>query len=145
MDNQNDQRIQELRIKIKKYLELENVSFLLGAGTSFHLGAPIIRRVKACNGLDVAEEVKKYFANEVDPSYEDLFNCLQADIFLAKQKKVDFSKQEKSIRKMQKWLFDYCNTEITTIDETYKDDEYLKVDRYFYHELLVKKNITETN
>lgn len=51
MDNQNDQRIQELRIKIKKYLELENVSFLLGAGTSFHLGAPIIRRVKACNGF----------------------------------------------------------------------------------------------
>lgn len=46
---------------------------------------------------------------------------------------------------MQKWLFDYCNTEITTIDETYKDDEYLKVNRYFYHELLVKKNITETN
>lgn len=46
MDNQNDQRIQELRIKIKKYLELENVSFLLGAGTSFHLGTPIIRHVK---------------------------------------------------------------------------------------------------
>lgn len=139
MDNQNDPRIQELRIKIKKYLELENVSFLLGAGTSFHLGAPIIRHVKDCKGLDVVKEVKKYFANEVEPSYEDLFNCLQADIFLAKQKKGDFSKQEKSIRKMQKWLFDHCNTELTTIHETYKDDEYLKANRYFYHELLIKK------
>lgn len=33
---------QEIKLRIKKYLELENVSFLAGAGTSFHLGAPII-------------------------------------------------------------------------------------------------------
>ena len=75
----------------------------------------------------MVKEVKKYFANEVAPSYEDLFNCLQADIFLVKQKRGDYSKQEKSIRKMQKWLFDHCNTELTTIHETYKDDEYLNI------------------
>ena len=91
MDNQKDQQIRELRIKIKKYLELENVSFLLGAGTSFHLGTPIIRRVKDCTDLDVTKEVNEYFPDGADPSYEDLFNCLQADIFLAKQKKGDFS------------------------------------------------------
>ena len=34
-----------------------------------------------------------------------------------------------------------CNTELTTIHETYKDDEYLKANRYFYHELLIKNEI----
>ena len=139
MDNQKDQQIRELRIKIKKYLELENVSFLLGAGTSFHLGTPIIRRVKDCTDLDVTKEVNEYFPDGAAPSYEDLFNCLQADIFLAKQKEGDFLQQEKSIKKMQKWLFDHCNTEKMTIHEMYKDDDNLKANRYFYHELLIKK------
>lgn len=41
----NDKTMQELKLRIKKYLELENVSILAGAGTSFHLGAPIIHEV----------------------------------------------------------------------------------------------------
>ena len=35
----------EIQLLIKKYLSLENVNFLTGAGTSFHLGAPVIREV----------------------------------------------------------------------------------------------------
>lgn len=38
-----DTETETLRLKIKRYLELDNVSILAGAGTSFHLGAPIIR------------------------------------------------------------------------------------------------------
>ena len=47
--------IDTLKLKIKRYLELDNVSVLSGAGTSFHIGAPIIRTVpeglvKSCGG-----------------------------------------------------------------------------------------------
>ncbi len=38
-----DETIQQIKLRIKKYLELENVSVLAGAGASFHLGAPIKR------------------------------------------------------------------------------------------------------
>ena len=40
-----DNTFQEIKLRIKKYLELENVSVLAGAGTSFHLGAPIILEI----------------------------------------------------------------------------------------------------
>ena len=43
MNMEDSKDIQEIKLKVKKYLELENVSVLAGAGTSFHLGAPIIR------------------------------------------------------------------------------------------------------
>ena len=40
MNMEDSKDIQEIKLKVKKYLELENVSVLAGAGTSFHLGAP---------------------------------------------------------------------------------------------------------
>ena len=87
---------QKWRIRIKKYLELENVSVLVGAGGSFHLGAPIIRKIKDCKGLKTSFS-EKYFGSEANPSYEDLFNCLQADIFLLTQKGESTAEQEKAI------------------------------------------------
>ena len=33
-----DEKLQELKLRIKKYLELENVSILAGAGTSLKMG-----------------------------------------------------------------------------------------------------------
>lgn len=40
-----DQRkvIDKIRLMLKNYLELDNVSFLFGSGTSIHLGAVAIR------------------------------------------------------------------------------------------------------
>jgi NAD-dependent SIR2 family protein deacetylase len=81
MDEQ-ERIIQENKFRVKKYLSLENVSFLTGAGTSFHLGAPVIRDIP--EGLkDLCEEdIKTYFPEKSNPSYEDLFNCLQADRYI---------------------------------------------------------------
>ncbi len=145
MKNQEKQSIREIQLKIKKYLELDNVSFLVGAGGSFHLGAPIIRKISGCHGLDVRAETEKYFGKGKDPSYEDLFNCLQADIFLTEQKeqkKESSQVQRESMTKMQRWLFENCDTEKTTIPGDYSSDEKgekLKENRYYYHELLIKK------
>lgn len=136
--------LQEWRIKIKKYLELENVSILVGAGGSFHLGAPIIRKVKDCKGLETSFS-ETYFGSEANPSYEDLFNCLQADIFLLTQKGKSAAKQEKAISKMQQWLYDNCDVRKTVFPDSYKDDINLGNNRYFYHEMLIKKLLQRPN
>ena len=47
--------------EIKRYLELDNVSILAGAGTSFHLGAPIIRTVPDDLAKSCAKGIEKYF------------------------------------------------------------------------------------
>lgn len=103
--------IETYRQKVKKYLELENVSVLAGAGTSFHLGAPIIRTIPEELKEQCQEEITNYFGKDADPSYEDLINCLQADRYLNEKKGVYVDKINQSIAKMQKWLFENCNTQ----------------------------------
>ena len=71
--------IEALRLKIKRYLELDNVSVLAGAGTSFHLGAPIIRTVPEDLAKRCGLAIDQCFGKGAKPSYEDLFNCLQAN------------------------------------------------------------------
>lgn len=81
-----DETIQQIKLRIKKYLELENVSVLAGAGASFHLGAPIIREIPDELKPSFKDEIEKYFPIDSTPSYEDLFNCLQADKYISEKK-----------------------------------------------------------
>lgn len=131
--------IEALKLKIKKYLELENVSVLFGAGSSFHLGAPVIRSIPEELKNECVLEITKYFGADANPSYEDLFNSLQADLFLKKMKGEDYVEIEHSIVKMQKWLFEQCDTNNTTVNSNYTDDIKLQKNRYHYHEVVVKK------
>lgn len=131
--------IENIKLRVKKYLELENVSFLFGAGSSFHLGAPVIRTIPIALKNQCLEEITRYFGEDADPSYEDLFNCLQADRYLKEMKKEDVSSLNSSMAKMQKWLFEQCDTNKTTIQQLYASDEKLKHNRYHYHEALIKK------
>ena len=140
-----DNKIQEIKLRIKKYLELENVSILAGAGTSFHLGAPIIREVPDKLKPQLKNEIEYYFSESTEPSYEDLFNCLQADKFIKEKKHEDISSINEKINLMQKWLFENCDTEKTTVHELYKEDELLKNNKYFYHEMLIKKLLQRPN
>lgn len=133
------------KLKVKKYLELENVGILAGAGTSFHLGAPIIRTIPNELKEQCEVEITEYFGKDSDPSYEDLFNCLQADRFLKKKRKEDISAINNSIYKIQKWLFDNCNTQKTKLKEEYESDEKLKRNRYHYHEVFIKKLLQRPN
>jgi hypothetical protein len=136
---------EQYRLKVKKYLELENVSILAGAGTSFHLGAPVIRTIPTELKEQCKSEIIEYFGEDADPSYEDLFNCLQADRYIKEKKGVCVCNINKSITKMQNWLFENCNTQKTVIHSFYDTDEKLKRNRYHYHEALIKKLLQRPN
>ena len=140
--NPTNEEMAKQQIRIRKYLSLENVSILAGAGTSWHLGPPTIRSIPADLKEGCKKEIKRYFPDDnADPSYEDLFNCLQADRFLKQRKQTGLLRIDNSIHKMQDWLFMHCDTEKTefppTLDAEIKND--LLSDRYFYHEMLIKK------
>lgn len=137
--------ITKQKLRIKKYLGLENVSVLTGAGTSFHLGAPIIRSIPAVLKLLCEADINTYFGKDSDPSYEDLFNCLQADRFLKEKNGKDIKSINKSIATMQEWLFRNCDTEKTEINAHYKSDLKLQKNRYHYHEALIKKLLQRPN
>ena len=146
MNMEDSKDIQEIKLKVKKYLELENVSVLAGAGTSFHLGAPIIRTLPEDLKASCASEIIKYFGKDANiPSYEDLFNCLQADRFLREQKHVCACDINNKIVEMQKWLFDKCDTNKTELNDNYKCDENLQANRYYYHEKFIKKLLQRPN
>src|SRR3546814_6693179 len=54
-------------------------------------------------------------------------------------KKEDVSSLNKSMIKMQKWLFEQCDTNKTTIQKLYTNDLKLQKNRYHYHEAMDKK------
>src|SRR3546814_12086712 len=90
-----EEPIENIKLRIKKYLELENVSFLFGVGSSFHLGAPVIRTIPQELKEQCLTEISHYFDEGANPSYEDLFNCLQADRYLKDMKKEDRSEESR--------------------------------------------------
>lgn len=139
----DDLELQELKLRLRKYLELENVSILTGAGTSFHLGSPIIRKIPSDLKNELKSQIENYFTDIEKPSYEDLFNCLQADKFLKIQKGENYETIQNCIYKMQEWLFKKCDTNKTKILDD--KDEHLKENRYYYHELFLKKLLQRPN
>lgn len=133
----------ENRIRVKKYLGLENVSILAGAGTSWHLGAPVIRTIPEGLKQTCKKDIETYFGVDKNPSFEDLFNCLQADRYIKSKKGESTKDIDGSIKKMQQWLFENCNTANTELNV--KDDERLEKNRYHYHEAFIKKLLQRPN
>jgi hypothetical protein len=133
----------ENKLRVKKYLGLENVSVLAGAGTSWHLGAPVIRSIPTGLKEDCKKEIETYFGEAKNPSFEDLMNCLQADRFIKEKKGESIIEIDKSIRKMQKWLFDNCNIKETTLNVT--NDDRLTKNRYHFHETFIKRLLQRPN
>lgn len=71
--------IDKIRLMLKNYLELDNVSFLFGSGTSIHLGAVAIRNFpfeveKYIVGKDKEEGFKGIY-----DEFEDTIKALQSD------------------------------------------------------------------
>ena len=133
----------ENKLRVKKYLGLENVSVLAGAGTSWHLGAPVIRSIPSALKQVCKEDIDTYFGEGKNPSFEDLMNCLQADRFIKEKKRESITEIESSIKLMQKWLFDNCNTDKTTLNIT--DNERLNKNRYHFHETFIKRLLQRPN
>jgi len=133
----------ENKLRVKKYLGLENVSVLAGAGTSWHLGAPVIRSIPSALKQVCKKDIDTYFGEGKNPSFEDLMNCLQADRFLKEKKGESITEIDKSIKLMQKWLFDNCNTDKTTLNIT--DNGRLNKNRYHFHETFIKRLLQRPN
>lgn len=133
----------ENKLRVKKYLGLENVSVLAGAGTSWHLGAPVIRNIPEGLKPKCEKDIETYFGKGQNPSFEDLLNCLQADRYIKTKRKESTTEIDNSIKEMQKWLFDNCNTQKTVLNVT--DDKRLNKNRYHYHEAFVKKLLQRPN
>jgi hypothetical protein len=131
------------KLRVKKYLGLENVSVLAGAGTSWHLGAPVIRSIPAELKPLCMKDIETYFGEGKDPSFEDLMNCLQADRFIKEKKGESIAEIDKSIKAMQNWLFDNCNTDKTMLKIT--NDERLSKNRYHFHETFIKRLLQRPN
>ena len=76
--------ISKIRLMLKNYLELDNVSFLFGSGTSIHLGAVAIR--------NFPKEVESYIINEKKLQSElyAIIEVLQADQLGGKEDKTVF-------------------------------------------------------
>ena len=143
---ENNSDLQEkYRLKVKKYLELDNVSILAGAGTSYHLGAPTIRLIPDGLKVQCTGEIDRYFNKGDSPSLEDLFNCLQAERYIMTKKGANTDAIDKSIAEMQMWLFNQCNTQNTEIRDENKQDSKLVRNRYHYHEMLIKKLLQRPN
>lgn len=133
----------ENKLRVKKYLGLENVSVLAGAGTSWHLGAPVIRSIPDDLKKDCKKDIETYFRKDANPSFEDLMNCLQADRFIKEKKGESIEEIDNSIKAMQKWLFDNCNTEKTKLNVT--NEERLNKNRYHFHETFIKRLLQRPN
>lgn len=139
--------LQKIKLRIKNYLELDNVSLLIGAGASFHLGAPIIRKIpqEIIDDISKNKELKKFYdkqfkaVNNSEISLEEFLNFLIAERYLLKTQQQDTKNHTDLITAIQTSLFKLCNTQNIELKTEYKDDTNLKTNRYFFHEKLVKK------
>lgn len=145
-------KVERLKALIKKYLELNNVSILTGAGTSYHLNAPLIRAIptEIHEALVGNETVKDEYERQLQElatseegfksvSLEAFINYLQAKRFILATAKKEATSLDSLIEAIQKKLFDLCNTEIIALHKDYNSDDRLKENKYYYHEKFAKK------
>ena len=114
--NDKGKVIEKIKLMLKNYLELDNVSFLFGTGTSIHLGAVSIRNFPI--------EVEKYIKEKdekvetVKGIFEELIKTirlLQADKL--KYGQANLIEKTNEFEDERKWKF-YIDTEIVRDSET---------------------------
>ncbi len=118
--------IDKIKLMLKNYLELDNVSFLFGSGTSIHLGAVAIRNFP----LEVENYIK-----EQDPEGTGIYNHF---VFVIKQLQGDILKfgKEHLIPDTQtfedegKWKFEITDDIVRDIESKEIAIEYEKVLNY---------------
>ncbi len=146
--------VQKVKVRLKNYLELDNVSVLVGAGTSYHLGAPVIRTISddIHSLLSDNPKIKQFYGEKLSElaggteenahlkvSLEDFLNFLQAERFTAEKKGKNIDKHTLLIKGIQLVLFKLCNTEEIDLHDDYKEDIKLQKNKYHYHEKMIKK------
>lgn len=115
-DNDHGKVIEKIKLMLKNYLELDNVSFLFGTGTSIHLGAVSIRNfpIEVENYIKEKDEKIKF----VKGIFEELINTiklLQADKL--KYGLANLIGETNEFEDERKWKF-YIDEEIVRDSET---------------------------
>ncbi|WP_299779207.1 SIR2 family protein [uncultured Formosa sp.] len=120
--------IDKIKLMLKNYLELDNVSFLFGSGTSIHLGAVAIRNFPI--------EVENYIKKEFDLINDtDTYKCLLSVI---KELQTDFLKEGKgnlisgtqTFEDKRKWKFKIESDIVRDLESNEIAIEYEKVLNY---------------
>lgn len=144
LENNNDhsKAIERIRLLLKNYLELDNVSFLFGSGSSIHLGAVSIRNfpaeveeyikgkdielgiefesiIRKLQYLDWSQSlVRNKDSNDIEIEYETVLNYLIAKDFTLEQESTNRSDKIKElIVAIKEGLFKVCNVDSRDIPE----------------------------
>ncbi len=137
-DNNQEKALERIKLLIKNYLELDNVSFLFGSGSSIHLGAVSIRNFpveveKYINTKE--EEISTEFTNtikhlqnigdgddifregtDIKIEYEKVLNYLIAKDFTLDEENADRTDKIKElIIAIKEGLFSVCNIDTRNI------------------------------
>ena len=80
--------IDKIKLMIKNYLELDNVSFLFGSGTSIHLGAVAIRNFPIEVEKYIVDEDKKPELQGIYDELDTTVKALQADFLKYGKEKI---------------------------------------------------------
>lgn len=108
VDDHQNKLVAQVREKIKNYLQLDNVSFLFGTGSSIHLGAAGIQ--------NISEQVEKDIANSDDADIKEDFKkyvtTLQKSLLDSATPEKDKKFQYEIIKGAEEWNLIYDGTYI---------------------------------
>ena len=106
IEEDSEQRviIDKIKLMLKNYLELDNVSFLFGSGTSIHLGAVAIRNFPYDVESYIVEKNKEADYNGIYEEFETTVKALQSDFLKEGRKNLDEGSQD-SFKNKKGWKF----------------------------------------
>ena len=118
--------IDKIKLMLKNYLELDNVSFLFGSGTSIHLGAVAIRNFP----LEVETYIKEQDAtiDGINDQFILLIKQLQGDFL--KYGKANLIGETQTFENEKKWKFKIVDDIVRDIDSKEIVIEYEEVLNY---------------
>ncbi|MGL1889818.1 MAG: SIR2 family protein [Reichenbachiella sp.] len=115
--------IDKIKLMLKNYLELDNVSFLFGSGTSIHLGAVAIRNFP----IEVETYIKEKY-DLIDDTYKDFLSVikqLQGEFLKYGNKNLIGDTQ--TFEDKRKWKFEIVDDVVRDIESKEIAIEYEKV------------------
>lgn len=152
--------ITKIKYILKNYLELDNVSFLFGAGTSIILGGRSIRTIpleieeaiksdterykefiKILKQLQEEDDIKREKNKEIDYPLENFLNYLIAINFVKQKITVHYEHVDSIIEIIKENLFNLCDIETAKLPDSLPTEvsSKLKENKYYYHEFFTKK------
>ena len=163
-DDNQEKSLERIKLLIKNYLELDNVSFLFGSGSSIHLGAVSIRNfpveveeyinskedaisnefvktIKHLQNIGVDDDMIRD-GKDIKIEYEKVLNYLIAKDFTLDEENAERTDKIKElIIAIKEGLFSVCNINDREIPEDKINEKYrdlVKENKYYFHEKFIK-------